>query len=368
MPFKVLGLLLAIGLASLTLASCTAEENTVATPVPTRAAASAIAPTLPVANEAAISEPLKLVVLIAETQGHISAAADNAAAGHWDLARAHALGHVVVNWDSMKSRLGAPQASEISPAIEALKQAVEREGEAASLAAAANSALERAIGMAGRDSGDAFVAMIVRELVEIAEHEYEEAAGGGLPAEIVEYQDARAFISVAFALYGGISASARAASPHAADEIEHEFAELIEYLEPLAPDVLLVPLAKIEDAVGEIRAELTVIFGLGTDEAVELGERVTQVRTLVDLAIAVYERGETIEAYEHAAEAYLEGFEYLEPALLSGGHRDLVADMELKLKDLRDGIKTGMPAADLNLLRQAIEKSLDQVANVIDHQ
>ncbi len=86
---------------------------------------------------------------------------------------------------------------------------------------------------------------------------------------------------------------------------------------------------------------------------------------MIAKALNEYRAGEYDEAYETAANAYLGGFEHIEGDLIRKGRRDLVEDLELKFKDLRDGIQAKKALAELESLEDQIKEGLAQALEVL---
>ena len=121
----------------------------------------------------------------------------------------------------------------------------------------------------------------------------------------------------------------------------------------------LTPLADVAEETDEIRAELAKIFELTDAAALSTQEIVALVREMTQHAVDEYAKGEIDEAYEVAANAYLEGFEHLEGPLLTKD-RELVETLETQFKALRDQIKAGAALADVQAVAASIGENMDR--------
>ena len=92
--------------------------------------------------------------------------------------------------------------------------------------------------------------------------------------------------------------------------------------------------------------------------------KVSDLKTQVDEAVKLYKDGKTDAAYEKAANAYSEGFEYLEEPLKAKDH-DLNETIEDQFKDLREDIKAKKPAADVEKLAETLKANLDKAEKLL---
>jgi len=329
------------------------------TPTPTPAPAPAGSP-----HEA----PLALAVRLAEMWGHLEASAENARAGDAKGARAHASHPIAESWAMVKGDLEALGLAEglrsaldtyhakadtpdWEPAFEAARRAVQE-------------ALRKVAGPAWEDP--AFLGALARDLLERVEREYAEAVEGGRVVDLEEYQDARGLWRVVRELLPGFAGVVKARDPKAHREME-EMAERLEALfRENAPESAPADPAEVGEWVGEMRAEIAKALGLKVGPAGGPREVAHRIEEWMEQALREYERGEVEEAYELAAKAYLEGFEEMEGDLLQKGHRALVERLEVRFKDLRDGIRAGRPLDELSALVEEIEAGLKEALEILE--
>lgn len=343
-----------------------------------RAASTPEAAASPTPAPAAETEPpfteeqVRHVAALAQMEGHLRASLANWEVGDYEMAAAHA-GHPVEElWEVVADELEEHGvAAPLKEALEAYASLAGEAGDPAQVKGAhekAVSAVRQAMqALVGAEvwSAPRFRAAVVAELLEGVEEEYGEAVEGGAIAELEEYQDAWSFLQVAQSLYRPIADEVKGVEAEAAEEIEAEFEALAKAFPAVQPPATPVAPEEVKEAVGEIRAELGKTLGLAEAEAAAPPEVVAEIREMMARALEEYAEGETDEAFELAANAYLEGFEKIEGDLIQRGHRELVEELELKFKDLRDGVRAGKPQAELQALVEEIEKGLDEALDIL---
>ena len=359
------------------LSSCGAESAPSDSPADTPAPAPST-PTTPATPSPATTpattvdeETLELAGALAQIWGHLEASAASIEAGNWDFAAAHA-GHPVAEyWEQVEGPLAEQGlAQPLREALDRYVQAVEDQASDYQNAhqAAVSETREALEAVAGASWDDpAFRAELIRHLLETVEHEYSEAVEGGQLAELVEYQDAWGFFTVARQLYTDIARQVQAGSSEAAEEIEHELAELDRVFGTFIVQPGQVPAApeEVNEAVGEVRAELAKALQLATAEPKGPAETIAEIKALIQQALDAYARGEQDQAYDLAADAYLEGFETIEGDLIQRGEREFVEEVEIQFKELRDGIRQGRPPEELQALVDEISGKLDHALEVL---
>lgn len=381
--------LVAVSMAGLLMAACGANESSTPTvavgasspsPSPAMEAEASPTPTIGVvetphsehgaeSESASGDETVRVVSQLAQMWGHLEASAANADAGNWAMAGTHA-GHPVGEyWDAVKGTLAeAGVDQEVRQALDAYQQAVDdRSNQIDARLQDARKALQDAMSaVAGEDWQDPkFRGEVLRDLLEAVEHEYGEAVQGKKIANLEEYQDAWGFLQVADDLYGEIAGDVRSGSAEAAEEIDHELEELRKAFPQVTLENARAELSQVEEAVGEVRAELAKALGIQVSTAQGPEAQAEEIKGMVEEALSAYKAGNTDEAYEHAANSYLEGFEHMEGDLLQQGQRELVEDLELKFKDLRDAIRAGKPASEVEAIAEEIEQGLDQAVQAL---
>ena len=344
-----------LGLLALALAGC--ASNTPATsPAPSAATTSA--------TETKFDpEALHPAIVLDEMAGHLYSSWQLWQVENYPLAAMHA-GHTLGE--------SLPQIENALPTatLDALKAALTTYQTAASIAgdqAAAQQAYDgaaEAIATARHSLPNAddprFEAAVMREVLETVEREYAEGVDGGKLANIAEYQDSFGFVAVIQAQYPDLSPAVQELDAEGDDEIAGALEKLGAAFMAVMPDEPLTPLADVAAETDEIRAELAKIFQLTDAASLSTEEIVALVREMTQHAMDEYAAGKNDEAYELAANAYLEGFEHLEGPLLTKD-RELVETLETQFKALRDQIRAGAPAADVQSVAAAIGENMDKV-------
>jgi hypothetical protein len=318
------------------------------------------------------AEVVNHVVALAKMEGHLRVSLANWEDDDRQLAGLHAAHPVAELWAIVADELeeqGA--ASSLKEALDTYA-ALTNESESPEEVKAAHQAVLDAIVSAEQAlAGDqleqpAFQGEVIRKLLEGVEEEYAEAVSQGQIAELEEYQDALGFLTVAKERYAAIETTVKAAYPRGYEEIEEKFAELEQAFPGVTPPAQPADPGQVEEAVHEIAAELGEAFELGEAVAQTSAEIIAGIRDKVSRALEEYAEGETDEAYELAAGAYLDGFEHVEGDLLQQGEQELMETVELQFKDLRDGIKAGQSRDELQALADQINANLDKVEEVLE--
>lgn len=318
------------------------------------------------------AEQVRHATALAQMQAHLQASLANWEAGDYEMASVHAAHPVEELWELVADELEEHGvAAPLKEALEAYEALAGEAGQAGQVKVAHGEAITavqqamKALVGTGVLEDPAFRAALVAELMEGVEEEYGEAVQNGRVVELEEYQDAWGFLQVAQSLYEPIADEVKAAEAEAAEEIEEEFDVLAEAFPAVQPPATPLAPEEIKEAAGEIIAELGKALGLAEVKALEPPEIVAEIRRMMARALEEYAEGETDEAFEFAANAYLEGFEKIEGDLIQQGHRELVEDLELKFKALRDGVRADKPQAELRALVKEIEQGLDEALKVL---
>jgi high-affinity iron transporter len=87
-------------------------------------------------------------------------------------------------------------------------------------------------------------------------------------------------------------------------------------------------------------------------------------RTLMSEAMGLYEKGEKEKAYQKAVEAYLEGFELVEPALFAR-NLSFGRDLESKITSFRSALRRGDAVGEVRKLYQEIDVGLTQASQLL---
>lgn len=341
-------------LFALTLAAC-APSTPAVSPAPSSAESAATGPIFD-------SETLNPAVALDEMAGHLYTSWQLWQVENYPLSAMHA-GHTL--GESLPQVEGTLQAE----ALDALKAALTTYQTAASVAgdqAAAQHVYDGAVEAiaAARQSlphsdDPRFQAAVMRDVLETVEREYAEGVDAGKIVNIAEYQDSFGFVAVIQAQYPSLSPAVQERDADGDAEIAGALEKLGAAFAAVMPVEPLTPLANVAAETDEIRAELGKIFELTDAAALSTEDILALVREMTQHAVDEYAEGKSEEAYELAADAYLEGFEHLEGPLLEKD-RELVETLEGQFKALRDQIKAGAPLADVQSVAVSIGENMDK--------
>ncbi len=159
-----------------------------------------------------------VAVRIEKVRAHLLAAAENAAAGRWDLSAVHAA-HPAEDLqpiDSALAKRDAPMDAALRAQLASVRDAVAaHDASFAGAVAAADGTLESAERLVAGGVADtpAFRAAVARELLELSTTEYADGVADGKLQELSEYQDAYAFLARARALVPDLDPALLAAMP-----------------------------------------------------------------------------------------------------------------------------------------------------------
>lgn len=186
-----------------------------------------------------------------------------------------------------------------------------------------------------------FRAAVANALLSAMQEEYAEGVQGGKIIQMVEYQDAQAFMARADVLFRTFQ---NQLSTHEAEEARMILADLNasvkDVKEPAAIDTLA------QGAIHEIQEGAGIKTVAHEMTSVEFVEK---IRTLLGELKQAYAAGNYTQADSLAVEAYLDNFEHVEGPLVDAGQMQLKDDMEQLMRvQLRDMIKEKVPADQIN--------------------
>ena len=97
----------------------------------------------------------------------------------------------------------------------------------------------------------------------------------------------------------------------------------------------------------------------GTTPAEAVNE-ISEIRAMLDEAVADYRSGRPAAAEQAVGDAYLEHFEDVEDPLGERDHELMEEIEEALATDLRNDMKAGKPAAEIEAAAQDIDRDLDR--------
>ena len=221
----------------------------------------------------------------------------------------------------------------------------------------------------------AFNASVVARLLSIAGHEYQEAVANGIIREVVEYQDAQAFIhraqTISDATFGSVINQTMA----------HEIEQVNELFGILNSTVINKgDPAEVETTINGIVYGLEEITGMPASEL--LGQEETggggvlqqddpvaiidNVKSMLNQLLSAYQSQNYEEAESIAIEAYLENYEYVE-APIAQHDQQLMEETEVMLREeLRQMINDRVPVEQLQEHIASINANLDRAVSLLE--
>lgn len=372
---RVVSLLFVLATAAFLLACNQSQE---AEPTPTQPAiGSGTTPTAVATpeeheeHETAIQDDADLVATLYEMLGHLEASRANLEQGNWTLAQAHAAHPTAEYWASVESVLEERGLTSVREPLDAYLQAAQEESADARQAnEAAQQALREAIATVLESSDDpsALQAAALATLAESIATELAEAVENGQIVNIEEFQDAWGFFQVLRNELPTVVAAAPESGKEAAAEAEEDLealenSDLAQFRDEAGAE--FTDTETIRERLQHLAAELRLAYGISAPQATSTGEQIARINAMLDEALELYRQGDADAAYEQAANAYLDGFEHLEAPLLDAGHRELVEQLELDFKAVRDAIREGRSVDEVSQLIEKVKSGLAEVEEVL---
>jgi hypothetical protein len=297
-------------------------------------------------------------------RGHLEKAIENKNAGNIELAIAHS-GHPIDEIYSLIEADISSQNAELNTELKGALTALANQANTATATEFESSVnailpmLDDAVeAVAGDEAAESQLwAETAVLLLETANLEYGEAVEGGEIVEMIEYQDASAFIHRAEVAFEAIKADM---PEHEVEEVEEFFAELNSLVSSNAsPD-------QVAAAIGGINHEFAEVFGLEEAEGELDGwgyiDRITE---LLDESLEQYEAGNFVDARANAVEAYLDNYEFIE-ADIAEDNEELMEQIEVDMRvDLVKMIDDRAPAEDIQAHVDQIKADLETARAVV---
>jgi hypothetical protein len=307
-------------------------------------------------------------------KGHIGKAIENKEASNLELAKAHA-GHPIAEHYTVLEPLinqTDPQLSgELKQSLTSLVDRVEDMSvlqfklEADKTLKLLDQAYSEVIPEA-QNNDIKFSARTVIGLVTQATEEYEEGVKDGKIVQVVEYQDAQAFVGRAEAVFNQI---ANDLTSQERDVAQDQFKQLVTSMNATnAPSVIdekiKAVITGVSEGAGIANANQQVII-MGQQSA-NISIYIQNVRDLLKQVSIQYQQGNHTGAETLAVTAYLDNFENVEGPLIQANQTQLKLDTEKMLRvELRDMIKNRVDQRVLDAQIAAIDAKLDQIAKAL---
>jgi hypothetical protein len=220
----------------------------------------------------------------------------------------------------------------------------------------------------------AFNASVVARLLSIAGHEYQEAVANGIITEVVEYQDAQAFIhraqTISDATFGSVINQTMA---HEIEQVNELFGILnsavINKGDPAEVKTTINGIVHgLEEVTGMPASELLgqKVAGGGVLQQDDPVAIIDNVKSMLNQLLSAYQSQNYEEAESIAIEAYLENYEYVE-APIAQHDQQLMEETEVMLREeLRQMINDRVPVEQLQEHIASINANLDRAVSLLE--
>jgi hypothetical protein len=296
-------------------------------------------------------------------KGHLEQAVIDKQAGNTTLAVAHAshpIGEVYALMEGPLANVSAQRAASLKEALNSLTDSAQSDTPQAfnQKVAEVNGMLDEAVQVfAGKEAEVETKAAVITNLLETAEHEYEEGVQDGKIVAMVEYQDATGFISRANAVFKTVQPKMSENESAAAANL---FVQLNSSLQTKADP------EDIEKSVDGIVHEVEEGLGIeGEDHEYDGQVYINNIQSLLNQTLTEYKAGNHQEAKEHTVEAYIDNYEYIESDIKQDNPQ-LMEKIEIALsRELVSMIDEKKPVAEIEAHIETIRADLEQARTVV---
>ena len=346
-------------------------------------AATSLNGTTSVANETttmATAPDVTLVEFVSSIEqigGHLEQAFINKESGNNTLAQTHSLHPIEEVYSSIEDQLVNQNSTlnqTLSGALQNLSSTVTNatlqdfESQVGYVNMLLNNSVQAVVPSSELNNNPAFNASVVGRLLRLAGHEYEEAVANGTIKEVVEYQDAQAFIHRAESIFKSSVSRMNQTLAHEVEEVNEFFSNLNGAVNNRDdPETA-------ETTVNGIIHRLAEITGLSESQLIgeEAGAEeqdhiaiINNIKSLLTQLIAAYESQDYQGAESIATEAYLDNYEYIEIPLAQRDQQ-LMEQTEVMLREeLRQMITDRVPIELIEQHVTMINANLDRAAELL---
>jgi S-adenosylmethionine/arginine decarboxylase-like enzyme len=319
---------------------------------------------------------VEFVSNIEQIRGHLNQALINKESGNNTLAQTHSLHPIEEVYSSIEDQLVNQNSTlnqTLSAALQNLSSTVttadlqDFESQIGNVNMLLNNSVQTLV-PSSELNNPAFNASVVGRLLHLAGHEYEEAVANGTIIEVVEYQDAQAFIHRAESIFKSSASRINQSLAHEVQEVNEFFSNLNGAVnnrdEP----------GTVETTINGIIHELAEITGLSESQLI--GEEtdaeeqdpiaiINNIKSLLTQLIAAYRSQDYQGAESIATEAYLENYEFIE-APLAQQDQQLMEQTEVMLREeLRQMITDRVPIEQIEQHIAMINTNLDRATELL---
>lgn len=346
-------------------------------------AATSLNGTTSVANETttmATAPDVTLVEFVSSIEqigGHLEQAFINKESGNNTLAQTHSLHPIEEVYSSIEDQLVNQNSTlnqTLSGALQNLSSTVTNatlqdfESQVGYVNMLLNNSVQAVVPSSELNNNPAFNASVVGRLLRLAGHEYEEAVANGTIKEVVEYQDAQAFIHRAESIFKSSVSRMNQTLAHEVEEVNEFFSNLNGAVNNRDdPETA-------ETTVNGIIHRLAEITGLSESQLIgeEAGAEeqdhiaiINNIKSLLTQLIAAYESQDYQGAESIATETYLDNYEYIEIPLAQRDQQ-LMEQTEVMLREeLRQMITDRVPIELIEQHVTMINANLDRAAELL---
>jgi hypothetical protein len=320
---------------------------------------------------------VEFVSSIEQIRGHLDQALINKESGNNTLAQTHSLHPIEEVYSSIEDQLVNQNSTlnqTLSGALQNLSSTVTNatlqdfESQIDYVNMLLNNSVQAVVPSSELNNNPAFNASVVGRLLRLAGHEYEEAVANGTIKEVVEYQDAQAFIHRAESIFKSSVSRMNQTLAHEVEEVNEFFSNLNGAVNNRDdPETA-------ETTVNGIIHRLAEITGLSESQLIgeEAGAEeqdhiaiINNIKSLLTQLIAAYESQDYQGSESIATEAYLDNYEYIEIPLAQRDQQ-LMEQTEIMLREeLRQMITDRVPIELIEQHVTMINANLDRAAELL---
>ena len=320
---------------------------------------------------------VEFVSSIEQIRGHLEQALINKESGNNTLAQTHSLHPIEEVYSSIEDQLVNQNSTlnqTLSGALQNLSSTVTNatlqdfESQIDYVNMLLNNSVQAVVPSSELNNNPAFNASVVGRLLHLAGHEYEEAVANGTIIEVVEYQDAQAFIHRAESIFKSSASRINQTLAHEVEEVNEFFSNLNGAVNNRDDH------ETVETTINGIIHELAEITGLSESQLIgeEAGAEeqdhiaiINNIKSLLTQLIAAYESQDYQGAESIATEAYLDNYEYIEIPLAQRDQQ-LMEQTEIMLREeLRQMITDRVPIEQIEQHVTMINANLDRAAELL---
>lgn len=305
-------------------------------------------------------------------KGHLEQAVANKKTGNDTLTLAHVLHPIAELYDLIEVKLATADSNlnnTLATSLSELSKNVEKldSSQFTSETDKVNEILDKVNKLIVPADNSTLNLVVVSNLLDTANSEYEEGVQDGAIKEIIEYQDARGFISRADSLFNRTSSMLNQSMKTEGDEVMSLFPSLNEKVESKSN------ITDIETSINGIKQGISEITGITTAQLGSVTEdsdnksiaRIKEIRDLLTQVMSKHKAQNYAKAEELATKAYLDNFEFIE-ADLGKQDQKLMEDTEVLLRqELRQAIKDKKSIDEIQLLLDKINLNLDNAEKLL---